>query len=198
LLQGWSIETIAFHPTTGHLWVAADRRSDSTFHANYSANSFYAIDLSDNSVVDSFSLADIWDPALTLPRGMAFSPTGDTVYVAHFDNGAVPAVARFIRQPASSVERVDDVIPSGFALQQNFPNPFNPSTEIRFDIGRAGFTTLRVYDMLGREVAQLVNEELEVGTYTATFDASRLTSGTYVYEVVSGGVRLTKKMMLLK
>jgi len=199
LLFGWSIETIALNPKTGHLWVAADRRSDSAFHANYGANSFFAIDLANgNAVVDSFQMAADWDPATTLPRGMAFSPTGDTVYVGHFDNASVPAVYRLIYDPNTSVQKLDGAVPEGFALDQNFPNPFNPSTQIRFTIGTPGMTTVRVYDMLGREVAELVNQELEAGAYTATFNASNLTSGTYLYEVVSGGVRLTKKMMLVK
>jgi hypothetical protein len=198
ILQGWSVETIAFHPTTGYLWVAADRRSDSVYHTMYTDNSFYALDVANNyAVVDSFSTAMAFDPATTYPRGMAFSPTGDTVYVGHFDGGE-PAVHRFIAGYSTSVQRVDDAVPSGFALEQNFPNPFNPTTEIRFAVGKAGFTTVRVYDMLGREVAQLVNQELEAGSFTATFDAASLPSGTYVYEIVSGGVRLTKKMMLLK
>jgi hypothetical protein len=196
IFLGGSVETIAIHPVTGYVWAAPDRRSDSTWTST--ANTYYAYDPGTKSIVDSFKTDMAYSPTAAYPRGTAFSPTGDTVYVGHFDSPTDPAVSRFVKGSLLSVQRIDDAVPAGFALEQNFPNPFNPSTEIRFAIGQAGFTTVRVYDMLGREVAQLVNQELEAGTFTATFNASNLPSGTYVYEVVSGGVRLTKKMMLLK
>jgi uncharacterized lipoprotein YddW (UPF0748 family) len=89
-------------------------------------------------------------------------------------------------------------IPSEFRLEQNYPNPFNPVTNIQFSLPAAGYVTLRVFDLLGREVAQLVNGELKPGTYTVRFDASALTSGTYVYVLTSDGHRLPRKMLFLK
>ena len=85
-----------------------------------------------------------------------------------------------------------------FELSQNYPNPFNPSTEIKFTLTKGGFTTLKVYNMLGQEVATLVNENLGVGAFKATFDASNLTSGTYLYRLTANGQSISKKMMLLK
>ena len=81
---------------------------------------------------------------------------------------------------------------------QNYPNPFNPTTEIRFSITEGGKTTLIVYDMLGRAVRGLVNGNLSPGTYTATFNASDLSTGMYIYVLTSGDARLTKKMVLTK
>ena len=102
------------------------------------------------------------------------------------------------RTLTSSVDPIDDGIPSGYTLSQNYPNPFNPSTEIQFTLTSGGYTTLKVYDMLGKEVATLVNENLNPGTYKTKFDASRLASGTYVYTLTSNGTRLNNKMLLMK
>lgn len=192
---GGSVETIGIHPTLGYVYAAPDRRSDSTWPTD---NMYYAYDPVTKTLKDSFATTAAYSATLAYPRGTAFSITGDTVYIGHFDNAADAAVHRFVRSNLVAVQKVGDPVPEGYALEQNFPNPFNPSTDIRFSIAKAGFTTLRVFDMLGRQVDQLVNKELEAGTFTARFDASKLPSGTYVYEVVSGNVRLTKKMMLLK
>jgi hypothetical protein len=91
-----------------------------------------------------------------------------------------------------------DVQPVGFTLNQNYPNPFNPSTNIEYRISKLGFVTLKVFDMLGREVATLVNGELQPGSYHATFDASHLASGVYVYQLRTGAFIQTQRMVLTK
>ncbi|HOP51055.1 MAG TPA: T9SS type A sorting domain-containing protein, partial [Ignavibacteriales bacterium] len=96
------------------------------------------------------------------------------------------------------VQVVDNVKPASYVLEQNYPNPFNPSTMIKFAVANSGFTTLKVYNMLGQEVATLVNDNLQAGTYTVDFNASNLNSGIYVYELRSGAVKIAKKMMLVK
>ncbi len=85
-----------------------------------------------------------------------------------------------------------------YALEQNYPNPFNPVTTIRYQIPKAGRVTLKVYDILGKEIATLVNEEKETGRYTANFDASKLSSGVYLYELVANDYRAVKKLMTIK
>jgi hypothetical protein len=98
----------------------------------------------------------------------------------------------------TSVERLDDLTPSQFELEQNYPNPFNPSTTIRFTIPEAGLVTLKVYNLLGEEVATLLNEEQTTGVYEVTFDAGQLSSGIYFYTINSGDFVASKKMILLK
>nr|MCU0365484.1 T9SS type A sorting domain-containing protein [Ignavibacteriaceae bacterium] len=88
--------------------------------------------------------------------------------------------------------------PSAYALEQNFPNPFNPGTTINFSIPAEGFVTLDVYNSIGQKVASLVNETKTAGSYTVGFDASDLTSGIYFYKISSGNFTETKKMILLK
>jgi uncharacterized delta-60 repeat protein len=88
--------------------------------------------------------------------------------------------------------------PSVFTLEQNYPNPFNPTTTIKFEIPKSSFVNLKVYDILGREVANLVNEEKEAGNYDITFNAGNLSSGVYVYQLKAGNFVTTKKLMLIK
>ena len=103
-------------------------------------------------------------------------------------------------------ENISTQLPTEFHLSQNYPNPFNPSTTIKYlipvvDAYYASTTTnvvLKVYDILGREVATLINKEQKAGSYEVTFDASNLSSGVYFYRLKSGGFIQSKKMILLK
>ncbi len=92
----------------------------------------------------------------------------------------------------------DPGVPGGFALHQNFPNPFNPGTSIRFSIPENSVATLRVFDILGREVDVLVHERLSAGEYTVRFNAGHLPSGTYIYQLRAGEYVETKRMSFVK
>ncbi len=98
----------------------------------------------------------------------------------------------------ASVERLADVTPRGFALEQNYPNPFNPTTNIKYSIPQAAQVSLKVYDMLGREVATVVNQRQTAGVYVAGFNAATLSSGVYFYRLNAGTFSETRKMMLIK
>lgn len=98
----------------------------------------------------------------------------------------------------TAVKKESDQTPINFTLSQNYPNPFNPTTEIVYSIPQSGFVTLKVYNMLGQEVATLVNQEQKPGNYTLSFDATKLASGIYMYRIQSGNFSITKKMTLLK
>lgn len=89
-------------------------------------------------------------------------------------------------------------VPFEFALRQNYPNPFNPTTTFTFDLPSSSHVALVVYDILGREVARLVNETLPAGKYARTFNASGLASGVYIYRLTAGEYSDTKRMLLLK
>ncbi len=89
-------------------------------------------------------------------------------------------------------------IPTEFGLTQNYPNPFNPSTTINYSIPQAGFVNISVYNLLGENVATLVNENLQVGTYAIQFNADNLPSGMYIYKLVTNGFSQSMKMMLTK
>jgi hypothetical protein len=89
-------------------------------------------------------------------------------------------------------------MPKDFVLFQNYPNPFNPTTVIHYYLPVASHAVVKVYDVLGREVATLVNEQKLAGSYQVTFDAHLLTSGVYFYSLQAGSFAETKKLILIK
>ncbi len=105
---------------------------------------------------------------------------------------------RPLSEMITSVENKSNDIPSKFILEQNHPNPFNPSTSIQYAISSNQFVQLKVYDVIGNEVATLVNEEKPAGNYEVSFNASRLSSGIYFYKLQAGSFVETKKMILIK
>jgi len=96
------------------------------------------------------------------------------------------------------VPHVDKEIPSVYRLYQNFPNPFNPSTRIRFDLPRQSQVRIEVYDMLGRVVATLVNDVRPAGSYEVDFNAARLASGAYICRIQAESFIAVRRLMVLK
>lgn len=97
-----------------------------------------------------------------------------------------------------NIKNISTVIPEKYSLSQNYPNPFNPVTNLEFRIPKPGFVSLKVYDILGKEVSKLIDASLNPGTYQYNFDASHLPSGIYFYTLNAGEFTETKRMMLLK
>ncbi|MDE3057174.1 MAG: T9SS type A sorting domain-containing protein [Bacteroidota bacterium] len=89
-------------------------------------------------------------------------------------------------------------MPGDEKLGQNYPNPFNPVTTIAYRVLQSGMVSVKVFDILGREVATLVNEQKSQGTYKVNFDASKLSSGVYFYQLAAPGVNQIKKMIVTK
>jgi hypothetical protein len=128
------------------------------------------------------------------------------------DMGAYGGAGSSLLSPNAviGIEKLNQIIPDGFNLHQNYPNPFNPTTKIKFDIpvrtviARSGATwqslkvSLKIFDVIGREIATLIKEELKAGTYEITFNAGILPSGVYFYKLQAGDYSETKKMILLK
>jgi len=152
-----------------------------------------------------------WASALCLNDTYVFAGTGSSGMISEYGAG----VWRRLRsEMLAGVETPVGRLPSAFELNQNYPNPFNPSTRISYSVpplaGRdlvrgadgqltaVSFMSLKVYDVLGREVATLVNEEKRPGTYTVRWDATGLASGMYYYRMESGGFIETKKLLLLR
>lgn len=101
--------------------------------------------------------------------------------------------------PASNVEEIFGTeIPSAYKLGQNYPNPFNPETKIEYSLPKAGFISLKVFDLLGEEVALIFEGMQREGNYIATFNAAKLSSGVYLYQLQAGDITLTKKFIYLK
>jgi photosystem II stability/assembly factor-like uncharacterized protein len=114
---------------------------------------------------------------------------GDNGWILHTScGGAVTSV----------LENRSDELLRGFSLSQNYPNPFNPTTVIDYQIATRSLVSLRVYDLLGREIATLVNEEKSPGMYKASWDANTVSSGVYFYRITAGTYSVTKKLVLMK
>jgi len=114
--------------------------------------------------------------------------TGDGGTIVHTTDGG----------GVMDVIEIKSELPTNYLLSQNYPNPFNPSTRIKFTIPELRFTILKIYDVLGNEIAALVNEELPAGEYEIKFNSDGLTSGIYFYQLKAGSYIETKKMLLLK
>ena len=136
--------------------------------------------------------------------------TGDSIYVTNTSEQISLGPGEFhiyttAKLPTPEQGIIDDVESGGdgqtvynFSLAQNYPNPFNPSTVIRYSVSSAQLVTLKIYDVLGREVKTLVNEERPSGSYEIEFNASNFSSGIYFYQLTAGDFRETKKMILLR
>ncbi len=96
------------------------------------------------------------------------------------------------------IQTISTAVPAAFRMNQNYPNPFNPSTKINFALPKSSYVSLKVFDITGREVASLINENLNVGTYEYEFNAAKLNSGIYFYRINAEGFTSTKKMILIK
>ena len=113
----------------------------------------------------------------------------------------IPSKERYEASLSTGVEvhpGLSGLMPAEFQLFQNYPNPFNPTTKIQFTVVDRQLTIVNVFDMLGREVAALVNEVKEPGTYTVQFDASGLASGVYLYRLTAGSFVQTRKMIVVR
>jgi hypothetical protein len=128
--------------------------------------------------------------------GMALFPSKGTV---RSDMGAYGGpLAKLLTNILIGINSSGTEIPQGFALHQNYPNPFNPQTTISFDLPNTGYTRLIIYDLNGKEVKTLVNQQLSAGKYHIDFNADGISSGVYFYRLVSSGLGITKKMIVVK
>ncbi|MCZ6777280.1 MAG: choice-of-anchor J domain-containing protein [Ignavibacteria bacterium] len=136
-------------------------------------------------------------------------PQNSTVHVAfrylHYDGGLLGSssdaigidAVNFIRQ-LPTTRREENPLPTSFLLSQNYPNPFNPTTSIEYQVPQRDHVSIKIFDLLGREVATLVNDIQEPGTHVVSWDASSVAGGVYFYRLHSNGFMLTRKMVLLR
>jgi hypothetical protein len=96
------------------------------------------------------------------------------------------------------ISPINTNVPNNYILEQNYPNPFNPSTKINFAIPKSGLITLKIYDILGKEISTLINEYLSAGNYSVNFNGSNIPSGVYFYRLEANRYITTKKMLMIK
>ncbi|MGB5893604.1 MAG: T9SS type A sorting domain-containing protein, partial [Ignavibacteriaceae bacterium] len=157
-----------------------------------------------NTSFDHTKMFKTGDPLLNGLGDTIYDPGFPSYYhVSSVSSGSFRESLHPVVSDVEDVPNKDKLIIQNYTLSQNYPNPFNPSTIIKFTIpiGVSSFnslTTLKVYDILGKQVTTLVNDELPEGEYEVTFDASSLSSGIYFYQMITGSNVLTKQMVLLK
>ena len=139
----------------------------------------------------------------TLRLTVSFTPDtlrtySDSLYIVN--NSDIPLAKIFLNGNGVLTEVAENRpgIPDNFGISQNYPNPFNPSTNISFNIPKRSQVSLKVFDLLGREVATIVSEEMSAGSYSRTWNAVNMPSGVYFYRLQSGSFNETKKLVLLR
>ena len=138
----------------------------------------------------------VYDAGTNIDIGTGADVCAATITV----NGTYSGNGTFCNAPVDVEDenKEDLVTPKEFSLSQNYPNPFNPSTIIRFSVSEKSNVVLKVYDILGSEVATLVNNDMDIGRYEVEFRADNYSSGIYIYKISAGDFVSTKKMILLK
>ncbi len=128
----------------------------------------------------------------------AIAVSGTHIFAGTENNGVFKASISSLFNYTGIEQPKDTRAPLSFTLSQNYPNPFNPSTTINYQVPSSGKVVLKVYDILGREVEALVNENKSAGKYSVSFNADKLASGVYLYRIQEGSYFQTKKMILIK
>jgi hypothetical protein len=215
--------TIKYSSTGDQMWVSRYNGPDSSIDAAYSlaldgSGNVYVTGGSSNNLNGDYATVkyntignEVWVQRYNGPgngedRATSIVVDGSgNVYVTgqSYGNGTKDDYATIKYSQPASVETISSNIPGEFKLLQNFPNPFNPSTTIRFSIPQPQLVTIKVYDVLGNVITSIVNEELPAGEYKIEFDGhsdegQNLSSGVYFYQLKAGDFVTTKKMLLLK
>ena len=191
--------------------TVTDENADGNPGPNVTGNSnFGEILVADSSLVNTrVELQDgnhqyhnFWEAPLELvpTRVLVGDVMDELIGIMYFSFGNYKLIPRTNTDFVNYATDVNDDVTSvyEFNLAQNYPNPFNPSTKINYSIPAEGLVTLKVYNIIGQEVATLVNDVKSAGAHSINFDASKLSSGIYLYKISSNGFNQTKKMMLIK
>lgn len=201
ICTGVNAESIVIEHNKHKILYAHSGHKEQAPAPGLSLNTYYGYKLDEPNkfaLVDSIKWVNR-DTAAVTPkaRGIAFSSSGDTVYMCAFEPSA-EYIQKFTRKAEPNSVKTEDVKVSKYSLEQNYPNPFNPSTTITFTTEQNGFVNLTVYNVLGQKIQTLVNENLPQGRHSVVFNANSLTSGVYVYQLNVNDVSITKKMALVK
>jgi hypothetical protein len=192
LFPGMAVEAAEWQPETGYLW--GGNTGDNG--PGYTSAAWYGMDPATDTFVDSMIVPGVAD-FNGKPRGIGFSADGMTAYVSYFNSWDTEAMYRLEKSPDGVWEHTG-TFAIGYELKAAYPNPFNPSTNLTFEMQADGVADLRIYDLRGAEVAVINNSHLDAGQHTFTFDASDLAAGVYVARLTVNGVILTQNVTLLK
>jgi photosystem II stability/assembly factor-like uncharacterized protein len=192
------ISSLTNDSTSGDLFTQIDWQliQETYFSTNYNCQEWiqwhHSMSGQDNTV-------EVIAPGIGLTKYIYYYGTSpfsiDSLYIIGYIKGGV-----LIGDSTSKILSVDEFHqkPSSYILQQNYPNPFNPNTTISFDLPSKSFVSLKVFDLMGREVATIISEKMSAGTYSRQWNAVNMSSGIYFYRLQAGSYTQTKKLVLLK
>ena len=200
---------LAFNPLTGKLWASVRpplTGKDRIFKINLpSGDTDLVCNTGFNAVTPDIifdgngNLFGIVGSGATVNKFIKIDTTNAVgTEIGSMGISSVQCIAMWPDSFQNVVNEIPGVLPTEYSLSQNFPNPFNPKTQITFALPKDGIVTLKIFDILGKEVATVINEEMKAGKYSAAFDATAYSSGMYFYRLTSGTFSETKKMILMK
>jgi len=199
---GAGSQITAYKPTLARKPVADFRSSGRDINVNQPLNFFDQSSYSPTSWNWTFSGGNPSTSNVQNPTGITYSAPGTyevkLVATNSFGSDTIAKTSYVVVTNTSGITQSGNEIPNEYSLEQNYPNPFNPITKIRFAIPNSGFTTLKIFDILGKEVTTLINESLKPGIYETKFDATILTSGIYFYRLQTSNFTEIKRMILIK
>ncbi len=201
IFAGTRYNGVFLSTNNGVSWTQTALNNQTVYSLGVSGNNIFAGTTDHSGVYLSSNTGISWiqkNQGFTIVPSISALLISNGYIIAGTDHFSVSGVWRRSLSDIIGIENISTEIPSTFSLSQNYPNPFNPTTKIKFDITENAFTTLKIYDLIGKEVQTLVNDELSSGVYEATFDGTQLTSGVYFYRLNSGEYSETKRMLLVK
>ncbi|MDE3057003.1 MAG: T9SS type A sorting domain-containing protein [Bacteroidota bacterium] len=204
----WTVDTLL--PSLGAtVSISGNTETDPGFAANVASHIDSLIAYIDTIAATGFGPGHRWaypnntlyPPTWPLPENLAYSNT--SLQHAGTDGFALGDLNWFPTQKAqwllTAVQKpITGAVPNEYRLYDAYPNPFNPTTNIRFSVPVSGSVSLKVYNIIGQEVTTLVNERKSAGTYEVQFDGNNLSSGVYFYRLTAGNYVETKKLVLMK
>lgn len=208
-----SVLGLAYLDDPQFVFAAVDTFLSRGLAGGYPYGRIYAVDANSGAVRDTidiaawnFALTGAYDTGSNNGRAGGFAsvwdvdtePTEKAVYTQTYYGWAVEKWIFDGDLHVLGIKQTSSTIPQKFGLQQNYPNPFNPSTSIKFEIKETAHVTLNIYNVMGQQVASLVNRTLTPGSYETTFDASDLSAGIYFYQLRAGHFSAVRKMVLSK
>jgi hypothetical protein len=193
---GGQNSTVLYTNTGGTGWSSRSTGINQGIHGIHfsNTNTGWAVGNA-GSVYITFNAGVTWTP-----ENSSLTTELSDVYFPDINRGWIVGVGGKILYRAGTIGIIKQsgIAPEKFSLSQNYPNPFNPVTNINFDVSENGFVSLKVYDVSGKQVADLVNENLQTGSYKVDWSANDLSSGVYFYTLKTQKYSETKKMILTK
>jgi hypothetical protein len=183
-----------------HMWYSGSNGTGFDWSVGYASSSDGGIHWTKHpNPVVPVGPSGSWDDTYVGQSSVIFN-NDSTIFKMWYGGGTGFGLGEigYATAPITGIKVLDKYLPNGYVLHQNYPNPFNPTTNIEFSIPKSGFLTLKVYNVLGGEVATLVSERLAAGNYNYDWEASGLASGVYLYRIQAQDNVETKKMILMK